>query len=66
MTTESKDQIIARLRKILSRTTEAGCTPAEAEAATDRGRAGALARIAAITAEIERYDRAAAVREAAG
>lgn len=33
MTTESKDQIITRLRKILSRTTEAGCTPAEAEAA---------------------------------
>jgi hypothetical protein len=33
MTTESKDAIIARLRKILSRTTEAGCTPAEAEAA---------------------------------
>jgi hypothetical protein len=34
-------------------------------ATTDRGRAGAAALIAAITAEIERYDRAAAVREAA-
>lgn len=34
-------------------------------ATTEKGRAAALARIAATTAEIERYDRAAAVREAA-